>query len=261
MSMDAAYLLALPVLLACMAALWLLSLPLRNASIVDIFWGLGFLVVALVYAVNTSGDPWRRALVLGMTALWSLRLAGYLAWRNHGRGEDKRYVAMRAAGGPGWWWRSLFQVFALQGVILWIVSAPIHGALSGASSGARPFGVLDLAGVALWLFGFLFEAIGDAQLARFKADPANRGQVLRSGLWARTRHPNYFGEAVLGWGIYLLALSAGAWWTIFAPALMTFLLIRVSGVALLEKSLAAEKPAYAAYVREVPAFWPRLPGR
>lgn len=257
MSIEPAYLLALPVLLVCMTALWLLSLSLRNASIVDIFWGLGFLVAALVYAFNTSGDPWRRALVLVTTALWSLRLAGYLAWRNHGRGEDKRYVAMRAAGGPGWWWRSVFQVFVLQGVILWIVSAPIHGALSG----VRAFGVLDAAGIVLWLFGFLFEAIGDAQLARFKAAPANRGKVLRSGLWARTRHPNYFGEAVLGWGIYLLALSAGTWWTIFAPALMTFLLIRVSGVALLEKSLAAEKPDYAAYVREVPAFWPRLLGR
>jgi steroid 5-alpha reductase family enzyme len=252
MSIDPAYLLALPVLLACMAALWLLSLALRDASIVDIFWGVGFLVAAVVYAPNTAGDTLRRAAVLGMTALWSLRLSGYLAWRNHGRGEDKRYVAMRAAGGAGWWWRSLFQVFALQGMILWIVSAPIHGALSG----AHAFGALDVAGMLLWLFGFLFEVIGDGQLARFKADPANRGKVLRSGLWARTRHPNYFGEAVLGWGVYLLALSAGAWWTVFAPLLMTFLLVRVSGVALLEKTLAAEKPAYAAYVREVPAFFP-----
>jgi steroid 5-alpha reductase family enzyme len=144
-------------------------------------------------------------------------------------------------------------VFWLQAGILWIVSLPIHGALVGAA----PLGPLDAAGVALWAAGFAFEAIGDAQLARFKADPSNAGRVLRRGLWAHTRHPNYFGEALMGWGIWLCAASAGAWWTVFAPALMTFLLLRVSGVALLERTLAAEKPDYAAYVREVPAFFPK----
>ena len=121
---------------------------------------------------------------------------------------------------------------------------------------AAPLGPLDAAAVVLWAIGFAFEAIGDAQLARFKANPANAGKVLRSGLWARTRHPNYFGESLMGWGVWLCALAAGAWWTIFAPLLMTFLLLRVSGVALLERTLAAEKPEYAAYVREVPAFAP-----
>jgi steroid 5-alpha reductase family enzyme len=244
---------ALAALLVCTTSLWLLSLRLRDASIIDLFWGPGFVVAGAAYAFGTAGDALRRFAVLALVAIWALRLAVHLARRNLGHGEDKRYVAMRAAGGRRWPLRSLFQVFWLQAGILWIVSLPIHGALVGAA----PLGPLDAAGVALWAAGFAFEAIGDAQLARFKADPSNAGRVLRRGLWAHTRHPNYFGEALMGWGIWLCAASAGAWWTVFAPALMTFLLLRVSGVALLERTLAAEKPDYAAYVREVPAFFPK----
>lgn len=247
---------ALIALLICTTALWLLSLRMRDASIIDLFWGPGFVVAGAAYALGTDGDPVRRALVLVLATIWAVRLAAHLARRNLGHGEDKRYAAMRAAGGARWPLRSLFAVFWLQAGILWLVSMPIYGALAGAA----PFGWIDALGVAAWMIGFAFEVVGDAQLTRFKADPANAGRVLRSGLWARTRHPNYFGEAVMGWGLWLCALAAGAWWTAFAPALMTFLLLRISGVALLERALLAEKPEYAAYVREVPAFWPYFSG-
>jgi len=243
---------AFAALLICTLVLWLLSLRMRDASIIDLFWGPGFVVAGAVYAFGTDGEVLRRVLVLVLVTTWALRLAVYLAQRNLGHGEDKRYAAMRAAGGAGWPLRSLFAVFWLQAGILWVVSMPIYGALAGAA----PFGWIDAIGVSVWAIGFAFEAIGDAQLARFKANSANAGKVLRSGLWAHTRHPNYFGEAVMGWGIWLLAFSAGAGWTIFAPLLMTFLLLRVSGVALLERTLAVEKPEYASYVREVPAFFP-----
>jgi len=248
---------ALGVLSACTTVLWLLSLRLRDASIIDIFWGPAFVVAGATYAAMTTGDPVRRAVTLALVTIWAVRLAAYLARRNLGRGEDKRYAAMRAAGGRRWPLRSLFQVFWLQAGIAWVVSQSIHGALAG----SRAFGILDVVGVVAWVVGFTFQVVGDAQLARFKADPANAGHVLRSGVWAHTRHPNYFGEAVMAWGIWLLAASAGAWWTVFAPAVMTFLLLRVSGVALLERALLNEKPEYAAYVREVPAFWPGFSSR
>lgn len=245
-------LVALAAVLACTTALWLVSLRLRDASIIDLFWGPGFVVAGAVYAFGTAGDALRRTAVLALVTIWAVRLAVHLAHRNLGHGEDKRYVAMRSAGGASWPLRSLFAVFWLQAGILWVVSMPIYGALAGAA----PFGWIDALGASVWAIGFAFEAIGDAQLVRFKANPANAGKVLRRGLWAYTRHPNYFGEALMVWGVFALAASAGAWWTIFAPIVMTFFLVRVSGVALLERTLMSEKPEYAAYVREVPAFMP-----
>ncbi len=241
-----------------MTGLWLISVARRDASIVDAFWGPGFALAAGVYAVFGQGDPGRTALTLILTTVWAFRLGLYIYVRNHGHGEDRRYQAFRQHYGPTrYWWVSYFQVFMLQGVLMGLVSAPllVSAGLPGPTAPTLP----DLAGGVLWGIGFAFEAIGDWQLARFKADPANKGKVLDRGLWRYTRHPNYFGNACLWWGLYLLAVSVPwGWVTIFAPLLMTFLLVRVSGVALLEKSLEA-RPGYRDYVARTSAFFPLPP--
>jgi steroid 5-alpha reductase family enzyme len=244
-------------LLGTMSLVWLLSLALRNASIVDIFWGLGFiLVVGASLAWNQQFH--HRALVMaGLTVIWGLRLAGYVAWRNHGQGEDRRYTAMRESHGASFWWWSLFSVFWLQGVILWIIALPLQAVIASPST---PFGTpLDLLGLALWVFGFGFETIGDWQLARFKAQPENRGRVMDRGLWRYTRHPNYFGESVLWWGIFCLAAAHGAWWTVVSPILLTIFLLKFSGVGLLESTIVDRRPEYAAYQQRTSAFFPWWP--
>ena len=247
---------ALAALGVAMFVLWLVSVALRNVSIVDIFWGPAFAVVVATCLV--TGNPALPQWVLaGMVGLWALRLAVYLAWRNHGKPEDRRYVAMRRARGESFWWFSFFQVFALQGVLAWIVSLPLQGALLGA---ANELGVLCWVGFALWAVGLSFEAIGDQQLARFLADPDNEGKVMDRGLWRYTRHPNYFGEFTLWWGYFVFALGCGvAWWTVVGPLIMSVLLLRVSGVTLLEKTIEKRRPAYQDYVRRTSAFFPLPP--
>lgn len=252
--MIAVWLGALPVALGVMALVWAASLPLRDASLVDRFWGAGFAIVAWTCWLS-GGRPegWLPGIVLGLVTLWGLRLSLYITWRNWGHGEDRRYAAMRASGGPSWGYRSLVTVFGLQGVLLWLLSAPlVHGALAGEEVVVW----VAVTGVLVWLVGFAFEAGGDWQLARFKADPANKGVVMDRGFWRYTRHPNYFGDAMCWWGYFLLAASAGGWWTLFSPVLMTFLLMRVSGVTLLERDLAQSKPGYREYVRRTNAFVP-----
>lgn len=239
--------------------LWLLSLRLRDASIVDIFWGFGFVLIAWTSYGLTAGAPARRALLTGMVTIWGLRLALYLAWRNIGKGEDYRYQAMRRRHGDRFPLISLLTVFGLQGVLMWIISLPLQLAQVPAEPAALT--PLDAIGAALWLIGLAFESIGDWQLARFKADPANKGRVMDRGLWAWTRHPNYFGDAVAWWGFFAIAAAAGAWWTVLSPVLMTLLLMKVSGVALLEKTLVKTKPEYQDYVRRTSAFFPRFPKR
>jgi steroid 5-alpha reductase family enzyme len=239
-----------------MIALWLVSLRLRDSSIVDIFWGLGFVLIAWVTLASTGGAGIRSWLAVGLTTLWGARLAGYLAWRNIGKGEDPRYTAMRRRHGDAWPMRSLFIVFGLQGVLLWVISLPVQAAVRAPAPAS--LGALDLAGAALTLVGVCFEGVGDLQLALFKKDPGNRGKVMDRGLWRYTRHPNYFGDFLVWWGLYAIAAAAGAWWTAFSPALMSFLLLRVSGVTLLEKSLRA-RPGYDAYVRRTSAFFPWPP--
>ncbi len=251
------YLLGFAVVMACLTALWLLSLVIKDTSIVDIFWGSGFVIAALVYFGFSDGYPGRKWLTLILVAIWGLRLTLHLARRNLGKGEDFRYRSWRRQHGARWWWWSFFQVFLLQGVFLWIVSLPLLGAQFSAQPAS--FTLLDGLAVLLWSVGFFFEAVGDYQLARFKADPANEGKVLDSGLWRYTRHPNYFGDAVQWWAFYLLALAAGAWWAIISPVLMTFLLMRVSGVTLLEHSLKKRKPAYQDYIERTSAFFPMPP--
>jgi len=241
------------VLLAVIA--WTVSLLRRDVSVVDSFWSLFFLVGALVYASLAAAPTARAGLVLVLVTLWALRLAGYLTWRNWGAPEDRRYQAIRARNQPGFAWKSLYLVFGLQAVLAAVIALPLFAALSG----ARALTPLDAAGAALWLIGFTFETVGDWQLARFKARPENRGRVLDTGLWRYTRHPNYFGEATLWWGYYLLALSAGAAWTVFAPLLMTLLLLKVSGVTLLERDIGERRPAYRDYIARTNAFLPWRP--
>jgi len=249
-----ATLLALCAILLLAFAGWLLSVARRDVSIVDSLWSLFFLCGALVYFAATPAPAPRAALVLSLVAIWALRLSGYLTWRNHGQPEDHRYQAMRARNQPGFAWKSLYLVFGLQAVLAAIIGLPLYAAMSAVTT----INAVDLIGFALWAVGFAFETIGDWQLARFKADPSSRGKVLQTGLWRYTRHPNYFGEAVLWWGYYLLAVAAGGWWTIFAPLLMTVLLLKVSGVALLERDIGERRPGYRDYIARTNAF---IPGR
>jgi steroid 5-alpha reductase family enzyme len=247
-----------------MLLLWLVSLARRDASIVDIFWGPGFVLVAwAVFAWAGAhdlpdGGEARRWLLVSLVSVWGLRLGGYLAYRNLGKGEDYRYVAMRDKAGSRFWIISLFKVFLLQGLLMWIVSLPVQaGQLPSTPDGIGP---LAIAGAAVWAVGLFFETVGDAQLARFKADPANKGKVMERGLWRYTRHPNYFGDFMVWWGIYLVALEGhGTWWSIAGPLLMSFLLLRVSGVAMLEKTIANRRPGYEEYIRRTSAFFPRPP--
>ena len=237
---------------------WLASLRLRNASIVDIVWGPGFAAVALGTALHSDAATARRWLVAGLALAWGLRLGAYLYWRSRGKPEDFRYQAMRRFWGARFPWVSLVTVFALQGALMFAISLPLQVAAS-AGEPAR-LGVLDGIGVALWLVGMFFECVGDFQLARFRADPANAGRVLDSGLWRYTRHPNYFGDFLVWWGFFAIAAATpGGLYTVVSPILMTILLRRVSGVTLLERGLARRKPEYAAYVARTPAFLPRHP--
>ena len=205
-----------------MTAVWVVSVGRRDVSIVDIWWSLAILIAAWVYAAGADHPATRRVVALAAVSLWALRLAGYLAWRGWGVGEDKRYGAIRA-GRPRFRWTSLVVVFWLQAGLAWIVSLPLLVVMQAEQpEGLRPH---DLVAAVLFVVGFGFEVIGDWQLARFKADPANRGRVCDRGLWRYTRHPNYFGEAVLWWGIWCLAVVApGAGWTVVSPVLLTWLL-------------------------------------
>jgi steroid 5-alpha reductase family enzyme len=246
---------ALGVLLAMGGVTWVLSLAKTDVSIVDSLWSLMFLAAALVYWQAADASTDRAALVLVLVTLWAVRLAGYITWRNWGEGEDSRYQEIRERNQPGFAFKSLYLVFALQSLIALVVSLPLLAAMQGTS----PLGWLDYAGVALFAVGFLFEAVGDWQLARFKADPDNAGEVLDSGLWRYTRHPNYFGNACIWWGLFLLGLSAGGWWSLVSPVLMTFLLLKVSGVAMLEKDIGERRPAYRDYIQRTNAFLPGPP--
>ncbi len=241
-----------------MTLLWVVSLSLKNSSIVDIFWGMGFVVSVWLLFILTSQSPGPRDwLIAILVTIWGCRLSIYVLWRNAGKGEDFRYAKWRREAGDSWWWRSYFKVFMLQGLIMWVVASPLTAIqLPG---NVNTLGALDIIGTGLWAMGFFFEAVGDYQLSRFKAHRENKGKLLQSGLWRLTRHPNYFGDALQWWGFYLIAVSAGAWWTIFSPMLMTYLLLNVSGVAMLERTLKLDKPGYQSYVERTSAFVPWFP--
>jgi len=234
---------------------WLVSLVRRDVSIVDSMWSLMILLCLLTYTLLAESNGPRTGLAIVLLSLWAIRLALHITIRNHGEPEDRRYREIRRNNQPFFEWKSLYMVFLFQGFLAWVVCLPVVAAVGGQT----PPGPLDVAGIALWLIGMIFEAVGDYQLMRFRNSGRSADQVLDTGLWRYTRHPNYFGEAVVWWGLYLIAVSAGAWWSIFAPLLMTFLLLKVSGVALLEKDMAGRRPAYRDYIRRTNAFFPGPP--
>lgn len=235
---------------------WLLSLLKRDVSIVDSVWSLFFFSVTLLYFFNTQPNGPRSVWVLALIGLWAVRLCAYLTWRNWGQPEDRRYQAIRQRNEPNFPTKSLWLIFFFQAVLAWVVSFPILPALKSSLA----LGFLDGIGIIVFLFGLGFESLADWQMASFKAKPENHDQVMDSGLWHYTRHPNYFGEFSLWWGFYLLALSAGApVWVLVSPLLMSFLLLKVSGVPLLEKELQERRPAYRDYQTRTSAFFPSLP--
>lgn len=253
------YLQGLLIILSMMTALWFLSVILKNVSIVDMFWGFGFVLVNSFYFFSTETTPAKVVLFI-LVAIWGLRLSAHLAWRNIGKAEDFRYQEFRKKYGlNNYWWISFFQTFLLQGVLMWIISLPLLAV--NLYSTSIDLNILDYLGIAIWLIGFIFEAGGDYQLAQFKKDPNNKGKVLSSGFWHYTRHPNYFGDSAVWWGYGLLCLSTGSYWFVAGSILMTLLIIKVSGVALLEKSLKDKKPDYIKYVESTSSFLPWFPGK
>lgn len=246
------------VVLSLITLLWVASLFLKDASIIDIFWGTGFVILVWLYFTLTpEGFTGRKFLIALLTTVWGLRLSVHLAVRNLGKGEDFRYRRWRDAAGSGWWWQSYFKVFVLQGALMWLISIPLLAAQI--SPTPERFTILDYAGAFLWGIGFCFEAVGDWQLARFRMKPENRDKTYDQGLWRYTRHPNYFGDALLWWGYYIIAFAGGGYWTLISPLVMTFLLWRVSGVRMLERTLVKTKPGYERYIRNTNAFFPWFP--
>jgi steroid 5-alpha reductase family enzyme len=241
-------------MLVLAVAFWIISLVRNDVSIVDSLWSLMFLLLLGLYTAMADVDGARSAVVLVLVAIWAVRLSAFITIRNHGQPEDHRYQTIRKNNEPNFRYKSLYIVFGLQAGLAAVIAIP----LVYAASGTGALGWLDFIGLALWSIGMFFEVVGDQQLRNFRSNPANRGKVLDTGLWALTRHPNYFGEFTLWWGYYCFALAAGGWWTIFAPLLMSVLLLRVSGVALLESDISERRPAYARYIETTPAFFPRL---
>jgi len=234
---------------------WIVSLFKGDASIIDSLWSLIFLTLCATWFFAHEVTTPRGVIVFALVAFWAMRLSAYITWRNWGEGEDARYQAMRRKYSPNFAVKSLFIVFLLQGLLAWIIALPLLAAITG----SRPLNLLDALALVMVLFGILFESIADAQLAAFKARPDTQGRILDTGLWRYTRHPNYFGECCVWWGFYLFAVAAGGWWAILSPLLMTFLLLRVSGVALLEKDIVERRPDYRAYIGRTNAFVPGSP--
>lgn len=247
---------ALAAITLLLTAVWVASLKKRDASIIDPFWSLTFVVALFVYIWKSPApDGARRWLLASLVLVWALRLAIYLFWRNWGKPEDRRYVAMRERQGANFPVVSLFTVFWVQAALAWVVSLPLLAGVDG----SLPLHAYDWIGVALWTLGMSFQVVGDFQLARFKAAANNEGAVLDSGLWRYTRHPNYFGEFCIWWGFGCFALALGAWWALLGPAVMSVMLLQVSGVALLESDIADRRPGYREYVRRTSAFFPWPP--
>jgi len=255
MELSQLYLFSGELIIAMMTALWVLSLILKNSSIVDIFWGIGFVIINLA-AYYSSQQTIQQTLLTIIVTLWGLRLSIHIYLRNHGKPEDFRYAQWRREQGSRWWWISFFKVFLLQGVLMWIIAAPLLAVQTFDS--VPSFASLQVIGIIIWGIGFFFEAVSDYQLARFKSDTRHQGKLLTSGLWRFSRHPNYFGDTIQWWGFYILAATSGYWWTIFSPVIMTLLLLRVSGVTLLEKTMKT-RPGYEEYIRTTNAFIPWIP--
>ena len=237
---------------------WLLSLYRNNVTHVDSMWSLFFVVAAISYSLSMldsgQGLSQRAWLVLILVSVWALRLCVYLTWRNWGPHEDHRYAAIRKNNAPYFKFTSLYIVFGLQAVLAWVISLSLLGVVTSDA----PLNAADAAGVLLMMSGLIWETLADYQLSRFKNNPDNHGKVLNQGLWRFSRHPNYFGECCVWWGFYLMALAGGAWWSVPSALLMTLLLLRISGVALLEKDIAERRPDYIQYIKSTSSFipWP-----
>jgi steroid 5-alpha reductase family enzyme len=248
----------LAAVIAMMIIGWLISLRYRNVSIVDSLWGSGFVLIVWIGFFLSDGFIVRKALIAILVTVWGLRLSLYLGWRNWGAGEDRRYGQWRKKSGERFWLVSLFKVFLLQAVFLWVISIVLqYGQFAPTPD---RFSWLDILGVVVWAIGFLFEVVGDAQLARFKANPANNGKVMDRGLWAYSRHPNYFGEFLIWWGFFLVTLSTdNSWWTVISPLVVTAVLLKMTGIPLTEQSIVDHRPAYREYIRRTHAFFPWFP--
>lgn len=238
---------------------WLLSLYRNNVTHVDSMWSLFFMVAAFSFSASIQhsgqGLSQRALLVLILLSIWALRLCLYLTWRNWGPHEDHRYAAIRKNNEPHFKFTSIYIVFGLQAVLAWVVSLSLLGAITSNA----PLNGADAAGALLVISGLIWETVADYQLSRFKNKPANHGKVLNQGLWRFSRHPNYFGECCVWWGFYLMALAGGAWWSAPSALLMTLLLLKISGVALLEKDIAERRPDYIEYLNSTNRFIPWLP--
>lgn len=244
------------IILTLVTLLWFYSIYIKNVSIVDIFWGLGFVILNTYYLLAVDSFTNRQILVLILVSLWGIRLSGYLACRNIGKPEDYRYQQFRQDYGPErYWWFSYFQVFLLQGGLILIVSLPLLAININQSA----INWLDYIAVLVWSLGFVFEAGGDYQLAQFKKNPKNKGKVLRSGFWKYTRHPNYFGDATVWVAYALFCIASGSYWQIMGTIIMILLIVKVSGVAMLERTLKDTKPAYREYIKKTHSFIPWFP--
>jgi steroid 5-alpha reductase family enzyme len=244
-------------ILALMFVLWLFSLYLENVAIVDLFWGPAIALGGCVYWLETETISLRANVVIVLALLWAARLGIYLTFRNAGKPEDRRYRAMRERNDPGFRYKSLYLVFGLQAVLAWIVGLPLYGAITGSGD----FGIFDWLGLGIFAFGLVWESLADQQLAHFLRTRENDRAVMDRGVWRYSRHPNYFGEFCLWWGLWLFAVAAGAAWTVVGPLVLTLFLFKVSGVALLEKDIGQRRPEYQAYIERTAAFFPRPPRR
>ena len=256
MALWQVWLVALATISAMMVVTWVASVLQRDASLVDRVWGMAFAVAAWTYAIYGEVETVRGRLVVALVTIWGVRLSAHITWRNRRHGEDKRYAAMRARN-PQWFpVRSLPTIFLLQAALAWVISLPLLAAVT--TSLPKELTWLDGVGLVLWVVGFVFEAGGDWQLSRFLADERNRGRVMDKGLWRYTRHPNYFGDTVVWFSYLAFALAVGAWWATFGTLLMAFLIVRVSGVALTDATMAtgSKREGYDEYVRSTNAFVP-----
>ena len=246
------------IILILVTLLWIWSVFIKNVSIVDIFWGLGFVVVNTFYVFMSGELNARKIVILTLVCIWGFRLAIYLAIRNIGKGEDFRYQEFRQNYGPKrYWWFSYFQTFLLQGILIMIISLPLLGINYNNSNGNLE--ILDYLGIIIWIIGFTFETVGDFQLSNFKRDPKNKGKILHTGLWKYTRHPNYFGDSAVWWAYGIFSIAAGSYWQAIGAVIMTLLILKISGVSLLEKTLKETKPQYKEYIQKTSSFMPWFP--
>lgn len=253
-----AFLYTLAIMLAIAVTLWIVSLVKNNVGIVDSFWSLMILAAGLCFFYfGNAGLNERSLLVLILLSVWAIRLAAHITWRNWGQEEDSRYQVIRANNQPNFEFKSLYIVFLLQALLALIVAMPLMSIFKSDTQ----INNLDYIALLLWLIGMFFESVGDLQLARFKSARKNQGKVMNRGLWRFSRHPNYFGEFCIWWAFFLFAIASGHWWSMLSPVLMTFLLLKVSGVSLMESTISERRPEYADYCKVTNAFFPWFPSR